>query len=87
MTKAGGNWLQAAFLTTEEEIEEVTANLAASKETGMDVALEAVLSELDDILSLTKNDTDGFSQRKRCFGFTFDRLWQEFRSSFVVCRT
>lgn len=61
MTKAGGNWLQAAFLTTEEEeIEEVTASLAAAKEIGVDVALEAVLSELDDILSLTKNDTDGF---------------------------
>lgn len=48
-----------------EEIEEVTASLAAANKTGVDAGIVAILSELDGFLALKraiKSGTGGFSQ-------------------------
>lgn len=63
-----------------EEIQEVTGNLVAAKQTIVDAVVGAVLSELDGILRSKEElraALKAFLGGKRCLPFRPEWLWQE----------
>lgn len=72
------------LITKEEDskdIEEATASLAPAEDVSVDVAVAAVLSELDDIFTFNEEQRSAlkaFLGLTAYFRFTPNRLWQKF---------